>query len=192
MPAAKLTTTPGSGCPTNAGNPQKVQRFAEDWAAALRNMAALDPAPELLLPGHGLPMAGADRIRAVLLDTATLLESLATQTLALMNEGARLEDIIHTVAAPPDLLEKPYLRPIYDDPEFIVRNLWRLYGGWYDGNPAPLKPARESALAAELAGLAGGADVLAQRAIELAATGEDEDLRLAGHLAEYAAQAAPH
>jgi glyoxylase-like metal-dependent hydrolase (beta-lactamase superfamily II) len=178
-------------CTPNAGNPQKVQRYAEDWAAALRDMAALAPAPELLLPGHGLPIAGAARIRSVLLDTATLLESLATQTLALMNEGARLEDIVHTVAAPPQLLEKPYLRPIYDDPEFIVRNLWRLYGGWYDGNPAHLKPAREQALAAELAGLAGGADVLARRAIELAATGEDEDLRLAGHLAEYAAQAAP-
>ena len=89
-----------------------------------------------------------------------------------MNEGARLDDIIHTVAAPPHLLEKPYLRPIYDDPEFIVRNLWRLYGGWYDGNPSHLKPARDAALASELAGLAGGADVLARRAVELAATGE--------------------
>jgi alkyl sulfatase BDS1-like metallo-beta-lactamase superfamily hydrolase len=154
-------------------------------------MAALEPAPEVLLPGHGLPIAGADRIRSVLLDTATLLESLAAQTLALMNEGARLEDIIHTVAAPPDLLSRPYLRPIYDDPEFIVRNLWRLYGGWYDGNPAHLKPAREQALAAELAGLAGGADVLAGRAVELSATGADADLRLAGHLAEYAVMAAP-
>jgi len=24
----------------------------------------------------------------------------------------------------------------YDDPEFVVHNIWRLYGGWYDGNPA--------------------------------------------------------
>jgi alkyl sulfatase BDS1-like metallo-beta-lactamase superfamily hydrolase len=178
-------------CTPNAGNPQKVQRYAEDWAAALRQMAALDPAPALLLPGHGLPIGGVDRVRAVLLDSATLLESLLAQTLALMNEGARLDDIIHTVAAPPDLVAKPYLRPIYDDPEFIVRNVWRLYGGWYDGNPANLKPARDAALAAELAGLAGGADVLARRAVELAASGEDADLRLAGHLAEYAALAAP-
>jgi alkyl sulfatase BDS1-like metallo-beta-lactamase superfamily hydrolase len=66
-----------------------------------------------------------------------------------------------------------------------------LYGGWYDGNPAHLKPASEQALANELAGLAGGADVLARRAVELAASGGDADLRLAGHLAEYAALAAP-
>jgi alkyl sulfatase BDS1-like metallo-beta-lactamase superfamily hydrolase len=176
-------------CTPNAGNPQKVQRYAEDWAVALRAMAALEP--ELLLPGHGLPIAGAANVRMVLLDSATMLESLAAQTLALMNEGARLNDIIHTVRAPADLIDKPYLRPIYDDPEFIVRNLWRLYGGWYDGNPAELKPARVSALATEVATMAGGADVLARRAIELASSGTDDDLRLAGHLAEYAALAAP-
>jgi glyoxylase-like metal-dependent hydrolase (beta-lactamase superfamily II) len=176
-------------CTPNAGNPQKVQRYAEDWAVALRAMAALEP--ELLLPGHGLPIAGADNVRMVLVDSATMLESLAAQTLALMNEGVRLNDIIHTVRPPADLIEKPYLRPIYDDPEFIVRNLWRLYGGWYDGNPAELKPAKLSALATEVATMAGGADVLARRAIELAASGTDDDLRLAGHLAEYAALAAP-
>ena len=176
-------------CTPNAGNPQKVQRYAEEWAVALREMAALDP--ELLLPGHGLPIAGEANVRMVLLDTATLLETIATQTLSLMNEGARLNDVIHSVSVPADLLDKPYLRPIYDDPEFIVRNLWRLYGGWYDGNPAELKPARAGALATELADMAGGADVLARRALELAATGRDEDLRLAGHLVEYAAAADP-
>jgi alkyl sulfatase BDS1-like metallo-beta-lactamase superfamily hydrolase len=77
---------------------------------------------------------------------------------------------------------------VYDEPEFIVRTVWRLYGGWYDGNPAHLKPAPDAALARELSDLAGGAGALADRAAALAAEG---DLRLAGHLAEMAAQAAP-
>ncbi|MCB1007088.1 MAG: MBL fold metallo-hydrolase, partial [Acidimicrobiales bacterium] len=167
-------------------NPQKVQRFAKDWAAALRSMAGLGA--ELLLPGHGLPIVGSDDVAMVLNDTATYLESLHDQTLALMNEGARLDDIVHTVRPPADLLDKPYLQPVYDEPEFIVRNVWRLYGGWYDGNPAHLKPAPDAALATEVAALAGGADVLARRAAEVAETG---DLRLAGHLAELATQADP-
>jgi alkyl sulfatase BDS1-like metallo-beta-lactamase superfamily hydrolase len=25
---------------------------------------------------------------------------------------------------------------VYDHPEFIARNVYRLYGGWYDGDPA--------------------------------------------------------
>jgi glyoxylase-like metal-dependent hydrolase (beta-lactamase superfamily II) len=170
----------------NCGNPQKVQRYPREWAIGLRKMAALGA--ELLLPGHGFPIFGADRIRQALDDTAELLESLVEQTLAMMNDGARLDDIVHAVSAPAHLLDKPYLKPVYDEPEFVVRNLWRLYGGWYDGNPAHLKSAPDAALAAELAQLAGGPGVLAERAAALAAAG---DLRLAGHLAEMAALAAP-
>jgi alkyl sulfatase BDS1-like metallo-beta-lactamase superfamily hydrolase len=171
----------------NCGNPQKVQRYVREWADALREMVTLGA--EVLLPGHGFPIVGADRIVEALTDTADLLESLHTQTVSMMNDGARLNDIVHTVKAPAHLLEKPYLRPVYDDPEFIIHNIWRLYGGWYDGNPSTLKPAREAAVAAELAALAGGADKLAARARELAAN--DDGLRLAGHLAEFASLAAP-
>ena len=47
--------------------------------------------------------------------------------------------------------------------EFVVRNVWRLYGGWYDGNPATLKPAPEAELARELADLAGAGRLAARR-----------------------------
>ena len=170
----------------NAGNPQKVQRYPAEWAAALREMAELGAT--LMLPGHGYPVVGAERVRQALEDTALLLESLHDQTVAMMNAGSRLDEIVNTVRAPAALLERPYLRPVYDEPEFVVRNLWRLYGGWYDGNPAHLKPAPDAALAAEIADLAGGAARLRQRAAELAESGE---LRLARHLAEMAALAAP-
>jgi alkyl sulfatase BDS1-like metallo-beta-lactamase superfamily hydrolase len=170
----------------NCGNPQKVQRYPREWAIALREMAALGA--ETLLPGHGLPIVGYDRVRSALNDSAELLESLHDQTVSLMNDGAALDEVLNTVTAPAHLLEKPYLRPIYDEPGFIVRNVWRLYGGWYDGNPAHLKPAPDAELAAELAKLAGGADRLATRAAELAATG---NLALAAHLAQLAAEAAP-
>src|SRR5581483_7097339 len=173
-------------CP-NAGNPFKVQRYPREWALALREMASLEP--EVLLPGHGLPIVGADRVRQALTDTAALLESLHDQAVELMNEGAALDDLIHTVRAPTELLDRPYLQPIYDDPEFIVHNVWRLYGGWWDGDPSHLKPAPEDDLAAEIAGLAGGAQRLADRAIEIADAG---DLRLAAHLVEMAARAAPN
>ena len=89
------------------------------------------------------------------------------QTLALMNGGARLDEVIHGVVPPARLMERPYLQPVYDEPEFIVRTVWRLYGGWWDGNPATLKPAPERSLALELAELAGGAAALADRALAL-------------------------
>jgi len=137
---------------------------------------------------HGPAVGGEDMVAEVLLKTAEALESLHEQTLALMNSGARLNDVIHTVKLPQELADLPYLRPSYDEPEFVVRNIWRLYGGWYDGNPANLKPAADVALACETAALAGGADVLAARAEALAAEG---DLRLASHFAEMAVMAEP-
>ena len=174
----------------NAGNPQKAQRYPREWAYALREMAK--HGAEMLLPGHGLPVMGAERVQAALEDTAALLESITEQTLELMNSGASLDEVIHSVKPPPELIGKPYLKPVYDEPEFIVHNLWRLYGGWYDGNPARLRPAPDAALAAELAQLAGGAERLAERAMDLIADGAgDPELRLAGHLAELALQAAP-
>ncbi len=173
-------------CFPNAGNPQKVQRYPVEWAAAMRDMA--DKGAELFLPAHGLPIAGKERIRGVLTTVAEALEFLVRETVSRMNEGARLDEIIHEVKIDQEILEKPYLRPIYDEPEFVVRNIWRLYGGWYDGNPAHLKPAPDASLAAELANLAGGASILAQRGHDLA----DSDIRLACHLVELAAQAAPN
>jgi alkyl sulfatase BDS1-like metallo-beta-lactamase superfamily hydrolase len=181
----------------NAGNPQKVQRYPREWAQALRRMLRLDA--EYLLPGHGLPVMGADRVHQALTDTADLLDSLVDQTLAVMNSGGRLDDAIHSVRPPAELEARPYLRPVYDEPEFVVHTVWRQYGGWWDGNPATLKPAGERALARELAELAGGSGRLAERALELLALAQaasepeeaDQALRLAGHLAESAWLATP-
>ncbi len=170
----------------NAGNPQKAQRYPVEWAAALRRM--IDLQPQFLFPAHGLPIAGAERIAGVLDDAASALEGLVRDTLEMMNAGARLDEIVHTVRVPQHLLDKPYLRPSYDEPEFVVRNIWRLYGGWHDGNPARLKPPADRAVAGEVAAMAGGADRLARRALELCEAGE---LRLACQLAEWAVQAAP-
>ena len=170
----------------NAGNPQKVQRYPIEWAGALRAMIA--QGPELLLPAHGLPISGADRIARVLDEIATALETLVSEVIAMMNSGATLDMILHTVTVPADTLAKPYLRPLYDEPEFVVHNIWRQFGGWWDGAASRLKPSPDAAVAVALAELVGGADVLMRRAEQAAADG---DLRLACHFADYAGWAAP-
>ena len=163
MRGERPTITPGHGFQTQGDlcwrflhlgisqcwKPQKAQRYPREWAAALRDMASRNA--ELFLPAHGLPICGKERIRSVLNEVAGVLETMVEQTIDLMNQGASLNDIIHSVSVRSELLEKPYLGPTYDEPEFVVRNIWRLYGGWYDGNPAQLKPARDALVASELA-----------------------------------------
>ena len=170
----------------NCGNPQKVQRYVIEWAEALEAMRAFGA--EVLLPGHGPPIFGAARVDQALRETGAFLRSIHEQVVALMNAGLRLDDVIAQVTFPAELLARPYLRPVYDDPAFVVRNVWRRYGGWWDGNPARLLPARDAAIAAEVVALAGGTAPVIARARAAADRG---DLALACQLAEWARQAAP-
>jgi alkyl sulfatase BDS1-like metallo-beta-lactamase superfamily hydrolase len=77
---------------------------------------------------------------------------------------------------------------MYDEPEFVIRNIWRLYGGWYDGNPARLKPPSDQAVGTEIVDLVGSVDAVIARAQQRS---EEGDHRLACHLIELAAAAEP-
>jgi alkyl sulfatase BDS1-like metallo-beta-lactamase superfamily hydrolase len=171
----------------NAGNPQKVQRYPLEWAKALRKMMAYDA--DLLLPAHGLPIEGTSRINRVLGNLAEALEFLVEQTLQAMNAGQSLDDIVHSVALPEETLQRPWMQPVYDEPEFVIRNIWRLYGGWWDFRPDTLKPSPRADLAIEVAAMSGGVEVLVERAKAVMDTG---DHRLACHLIELAADADWH
>ena len=140
-----------------------------------------------MLPAHGLPIAGSERIARVLDEVATALEDLVESVVSMMNTGAILDEVIHTEHLPEGTLARPYLRPLYDEPEFVVRNIWRLYGGWWDGAASRLKPAPDRQLAEVVAELAGGVDALIARAHLAVGQG---DLRLACHLVDLAAWSA--
>lgn len=170
----------------NAGNPQKVQRYCAEWGTALREMAALTP--DLFVCGHGMPIFGSDRIHQALCDTAEYLEAIEAQTLGLMNQALPLDEILQRVVPPAHLADKPYLQPVYDHPQFLVRNIWRRYGGWWDGEPDMLLPAPRSHQAREWIGLCGGVGRVLERVAALETEG---DLRMACHLVEMACLAEP-
>jgi alkyl sulfatase BDS1-like metallo-beta-lactamase superfamily hydrolase len=136
-----------------------------------------------MLCGHGLPIFGAQRVCQALIDTAEVLDSIEAQTLALMDGGVPLDRVLHEVEIPERLRRLPYLQPVYDHPQFLVRNVWRRYGGWYDGEPDNLLPAPRAQQAREWVSLAGGLERVLARARELAAVG---DHRLACHPVEFA------
>lgn len=171
----------------NCGNPQKVQRYPVDWAEALERMASLGA--EWLFPGHGLVVQGRDAVRHILNDTAGYLHTIIDQVLTRLNAGEEPEDIVHRVRSDAKLAALPYLQEVYDHPQFIVRNLLRLWGGWWNGNAADLLPATFDAQAKEIMALAGGVAPIAQRARDLLT---EKNFALAAHLAEWAARAAPH
>ena len=106
-----------------------------------------------------------------------------------MNAGQTADEIFHAVEPDPELATRPFLRATYDHPKFIVRNLLRLWGGWWDGNAANLLPAP--------LGRAGGGDRAAGRrrarssSRAAARCSTAGDAVMAAHLAEWATRAAP-
>jgi glyoxylase-like metal-dependent hydrolase (beta-lactamase superfamily II) len=170
----------------NCGNPQKVQRYPAEWADALDAMAGLDA--DWLFPGHGLAVQGRDAVRTVLTETSRYLRVIIDQVRTRMNAGETPDDIFHAVDPDPELARRPFLQPNYDHPKFIVRNLLRLWGGWWNGNAADLLPSTAAAQAAEIARLAGGVGKVVARGRTLLESG---DAVLAAHAAEWATRAAP-
>lgn len=178
-------------CP-NVGNPWKGQRYAEGWAEGLEAIAGLRP--HIVLPGHGPPLPGQDgpiegeeAVQTALLDTARYLRSIHDEVIDRMNRGQWLEQILDEVEPPTDLVDKPYLQPVYGHPKFIVQGVWRQYGGWHDGDAANFFPAPTADQSAEIVKLGGAENILA-RARELQAAG---DLPLACHLVDWVRKAEP-
>ena len=170
----------------NAGNPQKAQRYPWDWAAGLREMAALRP--RSLAPGHGGPVVqDPDTVHRILTESAGFLEHIVEAVVARLEAGSPPHvDIVTSIDYPgPD---SPWLQTLYDDAEFIARNVIRYYGGWYTGRPSELKPPARSDLATQIADLAGGTDALVARAQELDGAGHQ---RVAGALLDLALEAEP-
>jgi glyoxylase-like metal-dependent hydrolase (beta-lactamase superfamily II) len=174
-----------AGILPNCGNPQKVQRYPEEWADALEAIASVGA--DLLLPGHGKLVRGADVIRERCLVTAAALRAIVEQVLAGLNAGKIHEEILATIEIPAELAKNWYIDPLYDRPEFIARNVIRKYGGWWNGYSAELMAAPMPQCAAEIVKLAGGVEPLISRAREL----KDSDPAMACHLAEWVALGAP-
>ena len=168
----------------NCGNPQKVQRYPVEWAEALETMAGLGA--EWMFPGHGLVVQGEQAIREMLSNTARYLRGIIDQVLVRMNRGETPEQIFHAVEPDPQLAALPYLQAHYDHPKFIVRNLLRLWGGWWNGNAGDLLPATWERQAQVIAEMAGGVAALVRAGRQHLADG---DSVMAAHLAEWATRA---
>ena len=82
-----------------------------------------------------------------------------------------------------NLMELPWLKPVYDDPEFLIRMIWRRYGGWWDGEYDRLLPDSRENEAQEWVELSGGIDAIINRALNNLT---NKKYKLAAHLIEVA------
>ncbi len=165
----------------NAGNGKRVQRYVEDWALALREMAAL--APRFLLPAHGESIVGdPEAIAEAFTAHADALDFIAEETLAGLNARRRQDEVADSIQLPPALADHPTLNEQYVSPADISRMVMKQYCGWWDDIPSHWSPARFDQQAAAICDLAGGVDAVVDRARELA----ESDPKMACHLVDWA------
>ena len=164
----------------NAGNGKRRQRYPEEWAQALRDMAALNP--RLLLPAHGPAIARPEEIQDRLPAQAQMLDSISRQVVTGLNSGERRDLVIDKIALPPELAGRSDARELYVSAKDIGRMVVSEYSGWWDDIPSHWRPAPLANEAKEIVQLAGGVRPVIQRAVALA----DSNPELASHLADWA------
>ena len=164
----------------NAGNGKRVQRYPEEWAAALREMAAEEAT--LLLPAHGEVLTDPALIQENLTVLAEALEWVIDRTKEELNNGTRQDLVYRNLGVPAALREHPTLNQQYVSWEDISKMVMRRYVGWWDDIPSHWTDASFDAQAATITELAGGVEALDRRALELIET----DIVMASHMADWA------
>lgn len=169
----------------NAGNGRRLQRYPEEWAAALEEMTQLGA--ELLLPSHGKPIVGNEKIREELMVVADALRYIVDYTKDGLNRGLDKHEIVEGFMWPEAFANDPRLQPEHAAPVDIVKMVIKQYTGWWNGLPADWNPAPLKDQAQEIVSLAGGMASLLERTRELI----DSEPELALHLAQWAWLADP-
>jgi alkyl sulfatase BDS1-like metallo-beta-lactamase superfamily hydrolase len=141
-------------------------RWPLEYIASLDKVLSLKP--ELVLPSHGLPIQGADRVVERVTKYKNAIQYVHDATVKGMNEGKDVFTLMREIKLPAEL----DVGEDYGKVSWSVRGIYEGYVGWFDRNPASMYSDSPNLADGELAALAGGASVVAAKSREKTAAGE--------------------
>lgn len=133
-------------------------RSPKHWVASLDRMRELPV--ELLVPSHTDPVLGGDAIRNLLTTYRDGISFVHDQAVRYINHGYTPDQLVEAVRLPSHLAASPYLQELYGTVEWSVRSVMAGNLGWFDGNPATLRPQPGHVRARKLIDLVGGPDAV--------------------------------
>lgn len=159
-------------------------RSIVNFLAELQHLIDLDPA--LLVTGHEEPIAGESRIRADMAKLMAAVRYIHDETVRGMAESKDLRTLMREIELPEHLVMAPGRGPV----SWYVRAVFEEYTGWFrQESTTELYGVPASTIWPDLARLAGGPDILAEKAHErLEADAPLEAI----HFIEIALAADPH
>ncbi len=117
--------------------------------------------PETLITGHGDAIRGREEIRRQVSQVRDATQYIRDRTIEGMNSGVDLWTLMGQVTLPPGLA----IPQGHGKVPWLVRAIWEEHSGWFRfESTTELYDVPPSAIWGELAGLAGGAAVLAEQA----------------------------
>ncbi|WP_051302949.1 alkyl sulfatase dimerization domain-containing protein [Psychromonas aquimarina] len=142
-------------------------RDTNAWVAAIDNIRGLDP--EHLLPGHGRPEYGRDKVEKILTVYRDSMQYQHDQAIRLINQGKGPDQLANEIKIPDYLTLDPFTVETYGNVATNVRSFYSGYISWFDGNPANLEPLPEVESANKLITAMGGRNQvvkLAEKALQ--------------------------
>jgi len=154
------------------------------WVESLDKLRAYKA--EHMVPLHGRPVSGQDKVEEVLRMTRDGIAYIHDQSVRWMNKGLTPDELVEKVKLPPHLAGyTPYLREYYGTVKHSVRQIYNGYMGWFQGDPVALDPLPPKDKAERLIALMGGREKLLLAAGEAYLKG---DYQWAAELSSYAIQ----
>ncbi|MDG1581138.1 alkyl sulfatase dimerization domain-containing protein [Pseudomonas sp. GOM6] len=152
------------------------------WVASLDKLREFRA--DYMVPLHGQPVSGADKVEEVLRMTRDGIAYIHDQSVRWMNKGLTPDELVEKVKLPPHLAGyTPYLREYYGTVKHSVRQIYNGYLGWFHGDPVDLDPTPPREKAERLLALMGGRDKVLLAAGEAYLKG---DYQWAAELSGYA------
>ncbi|BDY05106.1 alkyl sulfatase dimerization domain-containing protein [Ferrimonas sp. YFM] len=147
-------------------------RDALGWSRYIDEAASRYPEAEIYFGSHHWPVWGQERVQEFLGSQRDLYKFIHDQTLRLANQGYTPGEIAEQLQLPQGLRQEFSARGYYGTLKQNIRAVYQFYFGWYDGNPAHLDPLPRASAARRYVELAGGAEVMRNKAIAAMDLGE--------------------
>lgn len=139
------------------------------YVRSLDRLIALEP--EMVLPSHFDPISGSEQVRQDMQKMRDATQFIHDQTVAGMNRGDSLWQIMRDVQLPPELA----LSQGHGKVSWNVRSIWEHYSTWFHfESTTELYPVQIRELYPEIAALAGGPEPLVAEARQSLQMGELE------------------
>ncbi len=149
-------------------------RWPLEYIASIDKVLALKP--ELVLPSHGLPIQGHDKVVERLTKYRNAIQYVHDETVKGMNDGKDVFTLMREIKLPAEL----DVGEDYGKVSWSVRGIYDGYVGWFDLDPASMYASPPTAADADLVQLAGGPAVVSAKSREVTEAGDAvRGLRLA-------------